>query len=52
MLNAIQQCRANIERVRVLSLEQWTTSAVDATDLLRVQFVMVVSLDIYMRLPE
>ena len=53
MLSAIQQCRANIERVRVLGglygvLEQWTTSAVDATDLLRAQFVMVVSaLDYY-----
>lgn len=48
MLNAIQQFRANMERVRLLgglyrALEQLTTPAVDATDLLRAQFVMAVS---------
>jgi len=48
MLRAIQQFRANIERVQALgglhgALEQLTTPAVDSTDLLRAQFVMVVS---------
>ena len=48
MLDAIQQFRANIERVRAIgglytALSNLTTSAVDATDLLRAQIVMVVS---------
>lgn len=48
MLRAIQQFRANIERVRVLgglygALEQLMTPVVDPSDLLRAQFVMVVS---------
>lgn len=48
MLRAIEQFRANMERARVLgglyeALGQLTTSAVDATDLLRAQIVMAVS---------
>lgn len=48
MHNAIQHFRANIERVRALgglymALSNLTTSAVDATDLLRAQIVMAVS---------
>ena len=48
MLRAIQQFQANIERVRVLgglygAVDKMTTPAVDASDLLRAQFVMVVS---------
>ena len=48
MPDSIQQFRENIERVRVLGglygvLDQMTTPAVDATDLLRAQFVMAVS---------
>lgn len=48
MLSAIQQLRDNIERVRVIgglyeALCRLTTPAVDASDLLRTQIVMVVS---------
>lgn len=48
MLRAIQQFRKNIERVRALgglygALNNLTTPAVDSSDLLRAQFVMVVS---------
>lgn len=48
MLNILQQFRENIERVRALGglydvLNQQITSALDLTDLLRSQIVMVVS---------
>ena len=48
MLNAIQQFRINIERVRAIgglykALGQLTTPVVDVTDLLRAQIVMAVS---------
>lgn len=53
MLSSIEQFRENIERVRALgglhaAFDKATTSAVDLTDLLRAQIVMVVSaLDYY-----
>lgn len=53
MLNTLKQFRENIERVRALggmyqALQQLTTPAMEATDLLRAQFVMAVSaLDSY-----
>src|SRR3972149_7267748 len=48
MHSAIKQFRSNIERVRALgglseALSQLTTSAVDATDILRAQIVLAVS---------
>lgn len=48
MLSAIQQFRANMERVRAIgglyeALDQLTTPVVDTTDLLRTQIVMAVS---------
>jgi hypothetical protein len=48
MLSAIRQFRENIQRVRALgglftALSHLTTSAIDATDLLRAQVVMAVS---------
>ena len=48
MLSAIRQFRANMERVRAIgglyeALDQLTTPAVDATDLLRTQIAMAIS---------
>lgn len=48
MHNAIQQCRLNIERVRILgglylALSKLTMPVVDSTDLLRAQIVLAVS---------
>ena len=53
MLNPIEQFRENIARVQVLdgvhtALDNTTTAALDLTDLLRAQIVMIVSaLDLY-----
>lgn len=53
MLNPIEQFRENITRVQVLdgvhtALDNTTTAALDLTDLLRAQIVMIVSaLDLY-----
>ena len=48
MLDAIEQFRKNVDRVRVIGglyevLDQLTTPVVDKTDLLRTQIVMIVS---------
>ena len=48
MLDAIEQFRKNVDRVRAIgglyeALEQLTTPVVDTTDLLRTQIVMIVS---------